>query len=113
MKLNLVRFLGQSVVTVGLITLGAGLSQAGTAGGLLFKAKCVACHGADGKGEVPVGKKLGARDLSSAEVQGQSDAQLTDVVTKGKNKMPAYDSKLTKDQIGELVAHIRELGKKQ
>ena len=112
MKLNLVRFLGQSVVIVGLITLGAGLSQAGTAGGLLFKAKCAACHGADGKGEVPVGKKLGARDLSSAEVQGQSDAQLTDVVTKGKNKMPSYDGKLTKEQIGELIEHVRELGKK-
>ena len=112
MKLNLVRFLGQSVVIVGLIALGAGLSQAESAGGPLFKAKCAACHGADGKGEVPVGKKLGARDLSSAEVQGQSDAQLADVVTKGKNKMPKYDGKLTKDQIGELVAYIRELGKK-
>ena len=112
MKLNLVRFLGQSVVIVGLIALGAGLSQAESAGGPLFKAKCAACHGADGKGEVPVGKKLGARDLSSTEVQGQSDAQLADVVTKGKNKMPKYDGKLTKDQIGELVAYFRELGKK-
>ena len=112
MKLNLVRFLGPSVVIVGLIALGAGLSQAESAGGPLFKAKCAACHGADGKGEVPVGKKLGARDLSSTEVQGQSDAQLADVVTKGKNKMPKYDGKLTKDQIGELVAYFRELGKK-
>ena len=112
MRLNLVRCLGQSVVIVGLITLGAGLSQAESAGGSLFKAKCAACHGPDGKGEVPVGKKLGARDLSSTEVQGQSDAQLADVVAKGKNKMPAYDGKLTKDQIGELVAYIRELGKK-
>ena len=112
MKFNLVRFLGHSVVIVGLITLGVGLSHAQSAGGPLFKAKCAACHGPDGKGAVPVGKKLGARDLSSTEVQGQSDAQLTDVVTKGKNKMPAYDSKLTKDQIGELVAYIRELGKK-
>ena len=112
MKLNLVRLLGQSIVIVGLIALGAWLSQAESAGGPLFKAKCAACHGADGKGEVPVGKKLGARDLISAEVQGQSDAQLADVVTKGKNKMPKYDGKLTKDQIGELVAYIRELGKK-
>ena len=112
MKLNLVRFLGQSVVIVGLITLSTGLSQAESAGGSLFKAKCAACHGAVGKGEVPVGKQLGAHDLTSTEVQSQSDAQLTDVVTKGKNKMPSYGGKLSKEQIGELIEHIRELGKK-
>ena len=87
-------------------------AQAQSAGETLFKTKCAACHGPDGKGEVPMGKKLGARNLSSAEVQGQSDAQLTEVVTKGRNKMPAYDGKLSKEQIGELVAYIRELGKK-
>jgi mono/diheme cytochrome c family protein len=59
-----------------------------------------------------MGKKLGAHDLNSAEVQKQSEAQLTDVVTKGKNKMPAYESKLSKDQIAQLVAYIREIGKK-
>jgi mono/diheme cytochrome c family protein len=78
----------------------------------LFKAKCAACHGADGKGEAPMGKKLGARDLSSAEVQKQSDAQLTEVVTKGRNKMPPYEGKLSKEQIAQLVAYIRVLGKK-
>lgn len=78
----------------------------------LFKAKCAPCHGADGKGEVPMGKKLGAHDLSSAEVQKQSDAQLTEVVTKGRNKMPAYEGKLSKEQIAQLVAYIREIGKK-
>jgi mono/diheme cytochrome c family protein len=57
-------------------------------------------------------RKLGAGNLSSTEVQGQWDAQLTEVVTKGKNKMPAYDGKLTKEQIGQLVAYIREIGKK-
>ena len=57
-------------------------------------------------------KKLGVRNLGAAEVQGQSDAQITDLVTKGKNKMPAFDGKLTKEQIGYLVAYIRELGKK-
>ena len=112
MKLDLVRVLGQSMVVVGLIILGAGFSQAQSGGPSLFKTKCAACHGADGKGEVPVGKKLGARDLTSTEVQSQSDTQLTDVVTKGKNKMPAYGGKISQDQMGELVAYIRELGKK-
>jgi cytochrome c6 len=45
-------------------------------------------------------------------VQSQSDAQLTDIVTNGKNKMPAYKGKLTDDQIKGLVAYIRGLAKK-
>ena len=112
MRQNVVRVFVHSVVLVGLITLCAGLSQAQGAGETLFKTKCASCHGPDGKGEVPMGKKLGARNLSSTEVQSESDAQLTDVVTKGKNKMPAYGGKLSKEQIGELVAYIRELSKK-
>ena len=96
----------------GFLLIASAAWAAGDEGAGLYKKKCAACHGPDGKGEVPMGKKLGARNLSSVEVQGQSDAQLTEVVTKGKNKMPAYDGKLTKEQIGDLVAYIRELGKK-
>ena len=97
---------------LGVIALCAVFSQAASGGVSVFKTKCAACHGADGKSDGPVGKKLGAHDLSSTDVQGQSDEQLTEVVTKGKNKMPAYGDKLTKDQIAELVVYIRELGKK-
>jgi mono/diheme cytochrome c family protein len=99
-------------VVIGLVALCSGLSFAQSAGENLFKTKCAACHGADGKGEVPIAKRLGARNLGSADVQSQSDAEITDIITKGKNKMPAFDGKLTKEQIGQLVAFIRELGKK-
>jgi cytochrome c6 len=112
MKRNLVRVVVNGMLLAGLIGFCAEASPAQSAGETLFKTKCAACHGPDGKGEVPMGKKLGARNLSSTEVQGQSDAQLADVVTKGKNKMPAYAGKLTKEQIPDLVAYIRELGKK-
>ncbi len=48
---------------VGLMTLGTGFSQAQGGGETLFKTRCAAFHGADGKGEVSTRKKLGARDL--------------------------------------------------
>ena len=113
MRGKLIQVFACGVVCVGLITSGTALSQAQSGGGeTLFKSKCAACHGPDGKGEVRLGKKLGSPDLTSTGVQSQSDAQLTDVITNGKNKMPAYDGKLGKDQIAELVAYIRELGKK-
>jgi len=74
-----------------------------------FKGKCAMCHGADGKGDTSMGKTLKLRDLGSADVQGQSDADLTNTVTNGKGKMPKYDGKLTKDQITDVVKFIRTL----
>jgi mono/diheme cytochrome c family protein len=77
-----------------------------------YKAKCSACHGADAKGETPVGKKMGIKDLASPEVQKMSDAELTTVIADGKNKMPSYKKSLKPEQIKELVAYIRSLKEK-
>jgi mono/diheme cytochrome c family protein len=109
---TLVRFCKTiSLVTVALLLLATpGRSQGD--GAALFKLKCSACHGPDGKAETAMGKTLKIRDLGSAAVQSQSDAQLTEMVAKGKNKMPPFDGKLSKEQIAGLVAYIRELGKK-
>jgi cytochrome c6 len=78
----------------------------------LYKTKCAACHGADGKGETAIGKTNKIRDLGSAEVQAQSDADLTTIITSGKGKMPAYGKSLKPEQIKDLVAYIRALAKK-
>jgi cytochrome c6 len=76
-----------------------------------YKGKCAMCHGADGKGS-PTGLKMGAHDFTSADVQKETDAELTDVITKGKGKMPPYASKLKDTEIKDLVAYIRGLAKK-
>jgi len=77
----------------------------------LFKGKCAACHGATGAGDTAMGKNMKLRDLGSADVQKQSDDDLSGIITNGKNKMPKYDGKLTKDQISDLVKFIRTLKK--
>jgi len=71
-----------------------------------YKAKCAMCHGADGKGG-----KMGTRDFASAEVKAETDAQLTEIITKGKGKMPAYGEKLKPEEIKGLVAYVRSLSK--
>lgn len=109
MKSNLIRTQLYVVLVAVLFNLSTGSLWAQSAGETLFKSKCAVCHGADGKGEVPMGKKLGARNLGSPEVQAQSDAQLSAVLTKGQNKMPAYGEKLTGDQINDLIKYIRSL----
>ncbi len=79
----------------------------------VYKTKCAMCHANDGSGNTPAGKKLGARDLNSPEVQSESDAQLIEVLKRGKSKMPAYGKTLKEDEIKGLVAYIRELAKKK
>jgi cytochrome c6 len=76
-----------------------------------YKTKCVACHAADGSGS-EVGKKLGAHDFHSSDVQGETDADLGQIIAKGKNKMPAYEKSLKPDDIKGLVAYVRGLEKK-
>jgi len=82
-------------------------------GPTVYKSKCAMCHGADGKGETPMGKKLNVRDLGSPEVQKQTDPELTNIISKGKSKMPSFEGKLTAEQIGQVLARIRDLGKKK
>lgn len=80
-------------------------------GAAIYKAKCASCHGADGKGQSPMGKKMNLRDLGSPEVQKQTDKELYDWTADGKGKMPAYKDKLSADEIKALVAHMRTFKK--
>lgn len=66
-----------------------------------YKAKCAGCHGANGEG------KPALKTAPIKEYAAKSDAELTESITKGKGKMPAYDGKLTADQIKTLVAEIK------
>lgn len=76
-----------------------------------FKAKCAACHGASGGADTAMGKSMHIKDLGSGDVQSKSDAQLTEIITKGQKPMPGYEGKLSGDQITELVKYIRTLKK--
>ena len=78
-------------------------TQAQDASAATYKSKCAMCHGADGK-------KAAGHDLSSADVQKESDADLTAVIANGKApKMPKYGDKLKPEEIKGLVAYIRTL----
>ena len=101
------------LVTVVAVLFASSFSVADGGAAATYKAKCAMCHGADGKGDTPAGKKLGAHDFGSADVQSQSDAQLEEITAKGKNKMPAYGKSLKEAEIKKLVAYVRELGKKK
>jgi mono/diheme cytochrome c family protein len=92
------------IVTVLAVVLALPLAAYAQNGEALYKAKCAMCHGPDGK-------KAAGHDLSSADVQKGSDADLATVITNGKPpKMPAYKTLKPEDVTG-LVAYIRTLKK--
>ena len=84
-------------------------AQAQSDAAKLYKTNCAPCHSADGSGDSPSGKALHAKDLRSEEVQKQSDEALSEVITKGKGKMPAFAAKIKPDDVKKLVAYLREL----
>ena len=100
-----------AAVGLALICLWALPARAQSGSETLYKTKCAACHGPDGKGETAVGKVNKLRDFGSPDVQKQSDQELSGIVTAGKGKMPAYGKSLKPEQIKDLVAYIRSFKK--
>lgn len=109
MKLNN-PLIGALVLAFGIV-LGFTSPVAAQDGAATYKAKCLSCHAADGSGSA-MGKKLGAHNFRTADVQKMSDAELTDIIAKGKNKMPGYEKSLKADDIKGLVVFIRTLAAK-
>jgi len=52
------------------------------------------------------------RDFASGEVQKETDKELIEITSKGKNKMPGYEKTLKESQIKALVGYICEFAKK-
>ncbi len=106
------KLLSGIVVLAVLCLAAAGMRAQDVASGeKVYKAKCASCHGPDGKGETAAGKATKARDLCSAEVKSEADAAWTEIIVKGKNKMPAYDKKITDAEVKDVIAYMRSLCK--
>jgi mono/diheme cytochrome c family protein len=97
------------LVVVAVMVACSAWTFAADSGADLYKSKCASCHGVAGKGDTAMGKSMKLKDLSSEEVQKQSDADLTTIIEKGKKPMPGYEGKVTKDQITDLVKYLRTL----
>ncbi len=69
------------------------------------------CHGADGTSNTPAGKAFNAASFKDPKVVKTPDATLAATVKNGKNKMPAFGTKLTDAQIKSVVAYIHTLQK--
>jgi cytochrome c6 len=75
-------------------------------GAATFKAKCAACHGADGAKTIPA---MGVPAINTPGVKAKGVAGLTTIVAKGQGKMPAFAGKLSDDEISAVVKFVLTL----
>ena len=80
----------------------------------LWAKNCKKCHGADGKGQTRVGKKLKLRDYTDAAVQATfTDEEAIKITMEGvtdeagKETMKPMKDKLSEAEIKALVVYIR------
>jgi mono/diheme cytochrome c family protein len=93
-------------------SLGATTGRAAdTPHGTWLKAKCALCHGEDGSGNTPQGKRMRVPDMRSAEVQKRTDDELAQLIAKGHVRMPSFKGQVKPEQIPLLVQYIRSIAK--
>ena len=84
------------------LLLAAGAASAD--GKSTYGSKCAACHGADGKGQGAMGKKLGVKDLTASKLTA---AEMEAVIASGRGKMTPFAGKLTPAEIKDVAAHVK------
>jgi len=92
------------------IAFGDASTKAGLA---LYTKNCASCHGRAGLGDGVKARSLKTfpGDFSKADFQKQSDGDLFYKSKIGRDEMPKYNSKLSDDDIWNIVNYIRTLKK--
>jgi mono/diheme cytochrome c family protein len=78
---------------------------AGPSGLSIFHTRCSRCHGADGAGSAVFNTPV-------LPVSRLSVEEMVQVITRGRNKMPAFSLQLTPEEITAVAGYVKnELGK--
>lgn len=75
-----------------------------------YNAACIRCHGQTGEGgitDMGDGGTLKVPSFKSGHGLGHTDAQFARQIAKGGDGMPAFEKRLTPEQIADLVRFIR------
>jgi cytochrome c553 len=101
------------------VFLFSALSQTSSVSGrAAFNLTCARCHGPNGRGDERADKffKTTIPRLSSAEVQGKSDAELREIITKGTSQMPpveideaGFRHRLPQQDADAVITYVRTL----
>ncbi len=89
--------------------------DAGTisAGQVVYEKRCTGCHGTKGNGDGPDAVDLGIHPAKFSDMRAgaETDGALFWKIQTGRKPMPKYGSKLTADQIWQVIRYLRTLEK--
>jgi mono/diheme cytochrome c family protein len=74
----------------------------------IFDAKCKSCHGADGKGETTIGKKVNIPSLSGTALSKSKIVSITETGV-ADTKMKGFKDKLSADEIDAVATYVKKL----
>ncbi len=107
----------KTIILATIISFAAAMTACAADGKALWDHHCAMCHGADGKGQTNMGKRLGVKDYTDAKVQ----AALTDEATfkavkegfkdKDGKTLMRPEKNLSDSDIKDLVAYMRTFKK--
>ena len=74
----------------------------------IYDGKCKSCHGADGKGDTTIGKKVNIPSLAGSSL---SKAKVVATIENGvpDTKMKGYKDKLSKEEIDAVANYVKKL----
>jgi cytochrome c6 len=99
-----------SAVAIVALVLAGGMALAAEDGKALYDKKCAMCHGKDGVAHASMGK--GSANFNDAAYTASID-DIVKVTLAGKNKMPAYEGKMTADEVKAVAEYILTLKPKK
>ena len=78
-------------------------------GAELYRTTCLVCHGAEGRGDGPVGQLFEPSpvDLNDAYTQDQADGQIYFTLTRGRVAMPYYRDALNQQERWDVINYLR------
>ena len=77
-----------------------------------YQTFCATCHGADGSGQTVMAENMrdaGSPSLVSDDAVRRPDADLFDIISHGKNRMPAFDWAVPQAERSAVLAYVRTL----
>jgi mono/diheme cytochrome c family protein len=86
-------------------------ANAAESGKGIYKVLCVVCHGAKGKGDGVAGAGLTPKptNLTTTEVQSQTDGAIFWKITEGRPPMASYKTSIPENKRWEIINYIRTL----
>jgi len=95
-------------VALGVLCLGPSAASA-EEGAKLYEANCVKCHGADGRGDTPMGKAMKAVSLVDPKWAAEDSADAVVAAFRANPKHKSIASKVSDDDLRAIAVHIRAL----